>query len=94
MENQALLTLQDSYLITFPILLEGVRCYSDVFLSPDTLSTNIRNAGLGVLIVNTNFQPVQTIYVKATLSAATSVLMTEAAALALAAIITDKLGIQ
>jgi hypothetical protein len=57
MENQALLTLQDSYLVTFPILLEGVRCYSDVFLSPDTLSTNIRNAGLGVLIVNTNFQP-------------------------------------
>jgi hypothetical protein len=62
-------------------------------LYPLILSTNIRNAGLGVLIVNTNFQPVQTIYVKVTLSAIISVLMAEAATLALTAIITDKLGI-
>jgi hypothetical protein len=47
-----------------------------------------------MFIVNTNSQPVQTIYVKATLSEATSVLMAEAAALALAALITDKLGLR
>lgn len=39
-------------------------------------------------------QQVQTIYVKATMSAASSVLMAEAAALALAAIITEKIGLQ
>lgn len=54
----------------------------------------VSTAGLGVFIVNTHFRPVQTIYVKATLNAATSVLMAEAAALAMAALITHKLGLQ
>jgi hypothetical protein len=47
-----------------------------------------------MFIVNTNSQPVQTIYVKATLSEATSVFMAEAATLALVALITDKLGLR
>jgi ribonuclease HI len=66
----------------------------DASLSHDTLPTNIRTAGLGVFIVNTLLQPAQTIYVKATFLAATSVLMAEVAALALAAVITEKLGLQ
>lgn len=83
----------DIHLVTHPSLLEGVQCYTDASISPDSLSTNLRNAGLGVFIVNAHLQPVQTIHVKATLNAATLVLMAEAAALALAAIVTHKLGL-
>jgi ribonuclease HI len=84
----------DPHLLTFPTLLEGVRCYTDASIPPDNLSTNLRNAGLGVFIINTNLDPVQMIYIKATLSDAASVLLAEAAALALAAIITNKLDFQ
>jgi ribonuclease HI len=63
-------------------------------LTPDTLNTNITNAGLGVFIVNAISEPPQTLYFKAALDATTSVLMAEVAALALAAIITNKLGLQ
>jgi hypothetical protein len=48
-------TLQDPHLIDFPSSLEGVTCYSDASLSPDTMPNNNRNAGLGVLIVNRQY---------------------------------------
>jgi hypothetical protein len=41
-------TAQDPYLVTYPTLLEGVRCYSDASTLPDNLSTFSRIAGLGV----------------------------------------------
>jgi putative N-acetylmannosamine-6-phosphate epimerase len=43
-----------------------------------------RNAGIGVFIINTQVQPPQQVYIKATMKDFTSVLMAEAAALALA----------
>lgn len=49
----------------------------------------ITDAGIGVLIVNPQVQPTQTIYIKAKLTGSSSVLMAEAAALALAAAVTD-----
>jgi len=49
-------------------------------------------AGLGILFFNTQVQPVQTIYIKAQVSRVQSVLMAEAAALALAAMVNDNLN--
>jgi hypothetical protein len=74
-----------------PALLPGIRCYVDAATAPDNQPTIIRKAGIGILFVNPQVQPVQTIYIRAQLSQALSVLMAEAAALALAAIIADRL---
>ena len=49
---------------------------------------------LDVFIINTQVHPAQTIYIKAKMSGATSVLMAEAAAIALAAIVADHLNLQ
>jgi hypothetical protein len=94
LQSEATLTLQEPYFLAHPTTLEGIRCYSDASITPDNFSTNHTTPGLGVFIVNTTFQPPQTIYIKATLHAAASVLMAEAAALALAAVVADKLGFQ
>lgn len=48
-----------------------------------------RKAGVGILFVNTQVQPVQTIYVQAIMTGTRSVNMAEAAALALAAMVAD-----
>ena len=53
----------------------------------------LRQAGLGVLIVNTEVQPTQTVYIKAKLAACSSVLMAEAAALALAVNVTQHINL-
>ena len=82
------------YLVRFPGLMQGVRCYSDASTSPDLPSLTPRNAGIGLFIINTQVQLAQTIYIKALMTATTSVLMAEAAARALAAIVTDCLGLQ
>jgi ribonuclease HI len=50
-----------------------------------------RNAGIGVFIINTCLQPPQQVYIKAMLKDTASVLMAEAAALALAALVTHHL---
>ena len=47
---------------------------------------------MGILFVNTEVQPVQTIYIKAHVSRVQSVLMAEVAALALAAMVNDNLN--
>jgi hypothetical protein len=49
---------------------------------------------MGLFIINTQVQLAQTIYIKARMTGATSVLMAEAAAMALAAIITHHLKLQ
>lgn len=85
-------TQMDRYTILMPALLPGVRCYVDASLLPDQPLMSPRAAGLGVLLVNTQVQPAQTIYIKAIMSDAHSVIMAEAAALALAATVTDLLN--
>ena len=84
----------DRYTIHLPALMPGVRCYADASLLPDQILSPPRTAGLGIFLVNTQVQPAQTIYIKALMTATTSVLMAEAAARALAAIVTDCLGLQ
>lgn len=86
--------LKDRYLVRHPGLLHGVRCYTDASTSPDLPSPNSRNAGIGLFIINTQVQPSQTIYIKATMAATASVLMAEEAATALAAVVTNCLGFQ
>jgi fatty acid-binding protein DegV len=49
---------------------------------------------MGLFVINTQVQPAQTIYIKARMTGATSVLMAEAAAMTLAAIITHCLNLQ
>jgi len=53
-----------------------------------------RRAGIGVFIINMQVQPPQHIYIKATMLESTSVLMAEAAALALAATVTPHLHLK
>jgi ribonuclease HI len=53
-----------------------------------------RPAGLGILFVNVQVQPTQTIYIQAKLAACSSVLMAEAASLALAAVIADQMNLR
>jgi hypothetical protein len=77
------------YLFTIPSLIQGVRCYIDAFTTPDQHPQTMKSAGLGVFIVNTEAQPTQTVYIKATLQECSSVLMAEAAGLALAVQITQ-----
>jgi len=85
---------EDRYLVRFPGLLQGVKCYTDASTSPDLPSLTPRNAGIGLFIINTQIHPAKTIYIKAIMTATTSVLMAEAAAMALAAIVTNCLGLQ
>jgi hypothetical protein len=82
----------DRYTIELPALLTGVRCYVDASTAPDLPTQPPRIAGLGILFVNTQVQPVQTIYIKAQVTGIHSVLMAEAAALALAARVNDSLN--
>jgi hypothetical protein len=79
----------DRYTIQVPALLPGVRCYVDASTAPDQPSLPPRKASLGILFVNTQVQPAQTIYIKAQVTGIHSVLMAEAAALALAARVND-----
>lgn len=72
------------YTISAPALLQGIRYFVDASTSPHQPSIHLRQAGLGILLVNTEVQPTQTVYIKAILADCSSVLMAEAAAIALA----------
>lgn len=88
---QTLLSQTDRFTILLPTLLLGVRCYADrrIYV-PDQALAPPRTAGLGVFFVNTQqVQQVQTICIKALMSGAHSVIMAEAAGLALAAMVAD-----
>ena len=61
---------------------------------PDSVSSHPRRAGIGIFIINMQAQPPQQIYIKAAMSDSTSVLMAEAAALALAATVTHHFHLQ
>jgi hypothetical protein len=60
---------------------------------PDSHPTATSTAGLGIFILNFQVQPAQTIYIKAKLQNCHSVLMGEAAALALGAKIVQAMQI-
>jgi len=77
-----------------PTSLPGVRCYTDASTSPDLASNLSRDAGIGIFIVNNQVHPVQTIYIKAAMKETSSVLMAEAAALALAATVAKHLHLR
>lgn len=66
-------------------LLSGVTCYADASISSTPPSLSPRQAGLGVFLINSQVQTQQIIYIKALLTGTDSVLMAEAAAMALAA---------
>jgi len=78
----------------YPASLQGSRCYFDAAVTPDNQNTNTNSAGRGIFILNFQVQPLQTIYVKAQLHNCHSLLMGEAAALALGATIVKALQIQ
>jgi hypothetical protein len=80
------------HLICLPSLLDGLRRYTDASITPDSISDMPRNAGLGLFIFNAQVQP--PLYIKARMTGAASVLMAEAAALALATIVTHCLNLQ
>jgi hypothetical protein len=81
------------YRSMLPALLPGTRCYSDASIDPDQNSPSSRRANLGVFIINTQAHPAQSIYIQGMISNATSVLMAEAAALALAAMVASLLNL-
>ena len=89
-------TLVDRLTVHLPELLQGVRCYTDASITPDLPSfpPRARAAGIGLFIINTQVNPAQTIYIKAKMTRATSMLMAEVAAISLAAIVTDRLHLQ
>lgn len=74
-----------------PTLLPGIRCYSDASILPDTAKPNPRKAGLGIFILDPTHQC--KFFIKAQVDHMTSVLMAEAAGLALVASITSLLHI-
>jgi ribonuclease HI len=86
-------TMMNRYTIVAPPLLQGTRCYVDASTWSDQPNNQTRIAGLGVFILNLQVQPTQAIYIKARLLACTSVLMAEAASLALAIKIIHNLNI-
>jgi len=79
------------YFCTNPIALQGSRCYVDVSRVPDDHST--ANANAGIFILNSQIHPAQSIYIKARMHNCHSVLMGEAAALALGAKLVQALQI-
>lgn len=66
------------------------RCFHT---TPDQPNLHPRKAGLGVFILNLQEQHPQALYITATLHACTSVIMVEAAGLALASVITTNLNL-
>jgi len=82
-----------SHVIAIPALLHGTRCYVDASIESDQQNSNPTPAGLGVFILNFQEQTPQAIYVKARLDDCSSVIMAEAASLALASAVSHNLNL-
>jgi ribonuclease HI len=93
-ENRYSTTMLDRFLVPFPVLLEGSRCYTDASTQPDLVTPIPREAGIGIFIVNTQVHPPQSIFIKAAMKDSSSVFMAEAAALALAVTVVQELHLQ
>jgi hypothetical protein len=81
----------DRYMVLMSTLLPGIRCFVDASTQPDQTTNHVSLAGIGILIVNTQVHPMQTTYIKAAMTATHSVITAEAAAMALAAMILNRL---
>jgi ribonuclease HI len=86
-------SVNHSYHIAVPSLLQGCRCYVDASTAPDQPNMQPRKAGLGVFILNLQEQPAQVLYITAAIYDCSSVIMAEAAGLALASAITANLNL-
>ena len=84
----------ERFLVPFPTLIHGTRCYTDASTQPDLAVSLPRDAGIGVFIINTQMSPPLSIFIKAAMQDSTSVLMAESAALALATVLLEKLELQ
>jgi hypothetical protein len=80
--------------MTIPALLPGPRCFTDASLAPHQTTTADKATGLGVFLINTQTNPAQTINIQGTIDKVPSVIMAEAAALALAARIASVINLQ
>ena len=79
----------ERFLVPFPTLIHGTRCYTDASTQPDLAVSLPRDAGIGVFIINTQMSPPLSIFIKAAMQDSTSVLMAESAALALATVLLE-----
>lgn len=86
-------TVCNRYEVNAPALLQGHRCYVDASTTPDQHNHLPTTAGPGIFFLLMQEQNTEAIYIKAKLHACTSVLMAEAAALALASQVAHKLQI-
>jgi len=84
-------TPSNTYIVQLPALLPGSRCYTDASTIPDRASSTPKKVGLGIFIINTETHPPQNIYINAGIADSVSVVMAEAAALTLAAAVTERL---
>jgi hypothetical protein len=82
-------TPSNTYIVQLPALLPGSRCYTDASTIPDRASSTPKKVGL--FIINTETHPPQNIYINAGIADSVSVVMAEAAALTLAAAVTERL---
>lgn len=73
------------YKALMPATLPGTRCYTDASIAPDNFLQVSSSAGLGIFIVNNLPGAASTIFIKAKQRGCNSVIMAEAAALALGA---------
>jgi hypothetical protein len=80
------------YIIQMPASLPSVRCYVDASTEPDRPSLPRRLPSLEIFFVNTQVQLAQTIYIKAHMPTTQSMIMAEAAALALTALVNNRLS--
>ena len=69
-----------------------ITCYTDASISPDGPNTQPRFAGIGIVFVNMQGDPGNKLFIKAIIKDASSVIMAEAGALALAARIAVSMG--
>jgi hypothetical protein len=69
-------------------------CFVDASTQPDNGLSHLRRASLGIYIVNLQVQPPNFTYIRAISQETYSVIYAEAATLALAAIITHRLGLR
>lgn len=87
-------TIPGVLVLSNPQLLQGIICYVDASTTPDHPTAQPRNAGICITFFNPQVQPALNVHIKAQMTESTSVLMAEAAALALAASISQALHFQ
>lgn len=86
--------MMNMYTISMPVTLSGIRCYVDASTTLDHHPPTPRTAGLGIFIVNSQVQPTNTIYIRACLEETHTAISAEAAVIALATALLNKMDNQ